>query len=57
LRKIGEILDVDHSLVHRWVNEADENLQESSKYNDISEVNFGQMWQFIESSDIYFRKH
>jgi len=47
-RRIGKILNVDHSLVYRWIREAAESLPESVVANDITEVELDEMWHFIK---------
>ena len=48
-RRIGKILNVDHSLVYRWVREAAENLPEPSIASEITEVELDEMWHFIKA--------
>jgi len=47
-RRIGKILNVDHSLVYRWIREAAESLPEPVIANDITEVELDEMWHFIK---------
>jgi len=48
-RRIGKLLDVDHSLVYRWIREAAESLPEPVVPNDITQVEIDEMWHFIKS--------
>jgi len=47
-RRIGKILNVDHSLVYRWIRETAESLPEPAVANDITEVELDEMWHFIK---------
>ena len=48
-RRIGKILNVDHSLVYRWIRECAESLPEPTISNEIKEIEFDEMWHFIKS--------
>jgi transposase-like protein len=48
-RRIGKILDVDHSLVYRWIREAAENLPEPTISEGITEIELDEMWHFIKN--------
>jgi len=48
-RRIGKILDIDHSLVYRWIREVAETLPEPIVSNDITEVELDEMWHFIKA--------
>ena len=47
-RRIGKILNVDHSLVYRWIREAAESLPEPTVSAHITEIELDEMWHFIK---------
>lgn len=47
-RRIAKLLDVDHSLVYRWIRDAAESLPEPAILGDLSEVEFDEMWHFVK---------
>ena len=46
-KRIGKTLNVDHSLVYRWIREVAESLPEPVIADDITEVELDEMWHFI----------
>jgi len=48
-RGLGKLLDVDHTLIYRWVRAYGEGLPEPEVPGDIKEMEFDEMWHFIGS--------
>jgi len=48
-RMLGRILNIDHTLVYRWIREYGENLQEPKVSGEITHIEFDEMWHFIGS--------
>jgi len=48
-RMIGKILGMDHSLVYRWIIEAGMNTDVPFVDGEIQEIEFDEMWHFIQS--------
>ena len=48
-RMMGRILQLDHSLVYRWIREYGEALPEPKVSGDIEQMEFDEMWHFIQS--------
>ena len=48
-RMIGRILNIDHSLVYRWIREFGESLPEPAVPSNIKHMEFDEMWHFIGS--------
>ena len=48
-RALGRALGVDHTLVHRWVREFGESLPGPEAPGGIMEMEFDEMWHFVES--------
>jgi len=51
-RRIGKILNVDHTLVYRRIRDLAEQLPEPSVDADITEVELDEMWHFIKDKKI-----
>ena len=47
-RMMGRILGMDHSLVYRWIREYGESLPEPSVSGEIMQMEFDEMWHFIQ---------
>jgi transposase-like protein len=45
---IGKLLDRDRSLIYRWLREAGMNMAEPKINGDITEIEFDEMWHFIQ---------
>jgi len=48
-RRIGKLLKVDHSLVHRWIKEAALALPEPTVADNITDIELDEMWHFIKA--------
>jgi transposase len=48
-RMIGRILQIDHTLVYRWIRSFGESLPEPEVSGEIKEMEFDEMWHFIGS--------
>ena len=48
-RMIGRILNIDHTLVYRWIREFGESLPEAEVSGEITQMEFDEMWHFIRS--------
>ena len=46
-RMMGRILDVDHSLVYRWVRDFGKSLAEPKVASDILGLEFDEVWHFV----------
>jgi len=53
-RVMGRVLGVDHALVYRWIHAFGENLLESEKAGGIQQMEFDEMWHFINSKKTGF---
>jgi transposase len=53
-RMIGKILGIDHTLVYRWVVEAGMNTDVPYVDGEIQEIEFDEMWHFIQSKKTNF---
>jgi transposase len=48
-RFIGRILDVSNVSVYKWINKIADKLEEPKVVDNIKEIEFGEMWHFINS--------
>jgi transposase len=48
-RMIGRILQIDHTLVYRWIRAFGESLPEPEVPGEITQMEFDEMWHFIGS--------
>lgn len=48
-RMIGRILNIDHTLVYRWIRDFGQSLSEPKVSGEITEIEFDEMWHFIQS--------
>ena len=48
-RMMGRLLNIDHTLVYRWIREFGENLPEPEVPGKITQMEFDEMWHFIQS--------
>lgn len=48
-RMIGRILNIDHTLVYRWIRDFGQSLSEPKVSGEITEIEFYEMWHFIQS--------
>ena len=48
-RMMGRLLDIDHTLVYRWIRAFGESLPEPEVPGDITQMEFDEMWHFIGS--------
>jgi transposase len=46
-RMLGRILNVDHTMVYRWIRKFGESLPEPAVPGDITEMEFDEMWHFL----------
>jgi transposase len=46
-RMMGRILNVDHSLVYRWIRDFGKSLAEPKVSQDIKEIEFDEVWHFV----------
>ena len=53
-RMMGRILGVDHTLVYRWIRAFGESLSEREVPGNIQEIEFDEMWHFIQSKKTNF---
>jgi hypothetical protein len=45
---IGKLLQIKHTLVYRWIREFGESLPESQISSDIKQIEFDEIWHFID---------
>ena len=45
---MGRLLNIDHTLVYRWVQEFGENISEPDILGEIAQMEFDEMWHFIK---------
>lgn len=48
-RMMGRLLNVDHTLVYRWIRSFGESLPEPEVSGEITQMEFDEMWHFIRS--------
>jgi transposase-like protein len=48
-RMMGRILNIDHTLVYRWIRTFGESLPEPEVSGEIRQMEFDEMWHFIRS--------
>ena len=48
-RMMGRLLDVDHTLVYRWIRAFGESLPEPEVSGSITQMEFDEMWHFVGS--------
>jgi len=48
-RMLGRILNIDHTLVYRWIRSFGESLPEPEVQGEIKEIEFDEMWHFLFS--------
>ena len=53
-RMIGKILNIDYTLVYRWIKEYGEALPEPEVPGNIEQMEFDEMWHFIGSKQTKF---
>jgi uncharacterized repeat protein (TIGR02543 family) len=53
-RTIGHILDIDHSLAYRWIRDFGETPPKSKVFDNITQMEFNEMLQFIGSNKTNF---
>jgi len=46
---MGKLLGRNRSLIYRWIREAGLNMEEGAISEEITEIEFDEMWHFIES--------
>src|SRR5215470_1134108 len=46
---MGKLLGRNRSLIYRWIREAGLNMEEAAISEEITEIEFDEMWHFIES--------
>ncbi|MCL2287997.1 MAG: hypothetical protein FWC33_02275 [Candidatus Bathyarchaeota archaeon] len=46
-RTIGKILQINHTLVYRWVHEFEARLPTSVTSHDIEQMTFDELWHFV----------
>ena len=51
---LGKIFNRDRSLIYRWIREAGLNTEEPAVDGEISEIEFDEMWHFIQSKKLNF---
>ena len=51
---LGKLLDRDRSLIYRWLREAGMNMAEPEIKGDITEIEFDEMWHFIQKKTTSF---
>jgi transposase-like protein len=53
-RMMGKILGIDHTQVYRWIRSFGESLPEPAIPDNITEIEFDEMWHFIGSKKTVF---
>ena len=48
-RMMGRLLKIDHTLVYRWIRAFGEGLPEPEVSGEITQMEFDEMWHFIQS--------
>ena len=48
-RMMGRLLNVDHTLVYRWIRSFGESLPEPEVSGEITQMEFDEMWHFVRS--------
>ena len=51
---LGKLLDRDRSLIYRWLREAGMNMSEPEINGEIAEIEFDEMWHFLDSKKTRF---
>ena len=54
LRALGRIFGRSHTLIYRWVREFGEGLPEPEVSGEVREMEFDEMWHFVESKKTSF---
>jgi transposase len=47
-RTIGKLLQIKHTLVHRWIHEFSKNLPEPQISDNIQKLEFNEIWHFVD---------
>ena len=51
---LGKLLDRDRSLIYRWIREAGMQMTEPEISGDITEIEFDEMWHFLQKKTTNF---
>jgi transposase-like protein len=46
-RRLGKLLQIDHTLIYRWIREFCEHLPEPKAPREVKQLEFDELWRFI----------